>query len=168
MKIVINGFVVETESVSEARELLGVSSSVSEQEKNIVNRKFKPRGPGKKFLVSNNQETSGLVVKKDGRTASHVSWLPEEIEFIIKNVDQDHKSIEKSDFLLKRHSSKGIQQMVWKVMNNPQNRKGHGENQKLIDEYHSNKPLKSTATEVQLDSTVVSKLPKKRFSFLKP
>ena len=67
-------------------------------------------------------------------------WLPEEVQYIIDNLDMGSGAMTRSKNLLARHTRMGIQQMFWKASRNPAGYKVPADIQAVVDAYHNNKP----------------------------
>lgn len=122
---------VELDNINDAKEILGIS----------FNKPADKENPGDTLKGSMAYKNNGSYTKKTTKVR-YSKWLPEEISFMIKNIDLGHKSLINTDILRNRHSQKSVYQMLWKITKNPKNYKISNENQALIDEYHRYKPTK--------------------------
>jgi len=138
IKITVGDFVVEVDSIEEARNFLGmtrVGNEVHKEEK-AEKRVVKHRKHSVEFLAKKASKEA-QVGKKPKRIKS--SWLPEEIDFMLKNISVGGRVMSESKYLLARHPKWGIQQMYWKCRNNSADYKVPEAIQKQIDEFHANK-----------------------------
>ncbi len=128
-----NGTEIVFETVSEVKEFL----QVEQPKKSVILPKNFGSSQTKKEFEKIPSE--GIVsFKRKTRKKSILSnqWIPEEIEYIIKNIEQLPAHIATSSFLRQRHGAGAIKWYVWRVKTNNKRYEIRQELQTLIDEYY--------------------------------